>query len=273
MTCLGWYATPQLKNHTHAHSRDSSSIRFIDVPVELDPLAGGHGKPLSTRTSQAKCSTGTGERWNGCEVGEDDAQRGHAGCARHMKCTNIFAPFSLDANGYRSALLFVIHSSTATMSSAQDKVICALVLLKSSFRIAAARVRPHQPPEWKLCVQVSIPANVDPLTIVQQLCMVLGDVSLILVYQAEARSLLLRLYAYDRVVLVSPPSTLIRALHPSSVPAEWKALLAVYWQPAEMVYSYTQRSTRTTTDSEVLMSTSTSTSTSGLFEKYRYRPK
>ena len=75
-------------------------------------------------------------------------------------------------------------SSIRAVTRRQHKLVCAVVLLKSSFRIAGTRIRPHHPPEWKLCVEVAVPVSIDPLTIIQQLFMVLGDVNLILVHQA-----------------------------------------------------------------------------------------
>ena len=147
------------------------------------------------------------------------------------------------------------------MSSSFGKLVCAVVLLKSSVRIAAARVRPGHPPEWKLCLEVAVPAPIDPLTMIQQLFAALGEVHTILVHQAEARSSLLRLYAHDVVVLVDRPSAPNRA---SSAPPDRKSVLAVYWPLAGMVHTYTRRSAP---DGEA-----EGAPTSGLFNKYRYRP-
>ena len=156
------------------------------------------------------------------------------------------------------------------MAAQPKQLVCALVLLKSSFRLAAANIHSHQPPQWKLCVEVAVSAAIDPLTVIQPLLTVLGGVSAILVHQAEARSLLLQLYAQDMVVMVSQPTSRSRAVWSStaSISASWSALLTVYWQPVDMIHAHARRAEqRATKDGEPRSGLA-----SGLFDKYRYRP-
>ena len=157
------------------------------------------------------------------------------------------------------------------MSAPPQQLVCALVLLKSSFRLAAANVHSHQPPEWKLCVEVAVPAAIDPLTVIQPLLTALGGVSAILVHQVKARSLLLHCYAQDVVVMVSQPTSHSRALWSSTaISASWSALLAVHWQwqPADMIHAHARRAEQTATkDGEPRSGLAL-----GLFDKYRYRP-
>jgi hypothetical protein len=122
-----------------------------------------------------------------------------------------------------------------------SKLICSVVLLKSSFRIAAATVSVNKPLEWKMCAEVVVPASLDHLIMLEQFLVVLGTVDRILVYQAEARSSLLHRHAHDMVVMVDQPSSRNRALWPRATQSSWTSRLLACWQAADMIFSHVRR--------------------------------
>ena len=147
-------------------------------------------------------------------------------------------------------------------------LLCAVVLLKSSFRIAAATVSAHSPLEWKMCAEVVVPASLNHLIMMEQLLAILGDVDRILVYQAEARSCLLRRYAHDMVVMVDQPNSRSRALWPRATQLICTSQLLACWQAADMIFSHVRRLNH----SAPLNVTNEITPVLGVFDQYRYRP-
>ena len=117
-------------------------------------------------------------------------------------------------------------------------------------------------------MEVVLSKSSDPVHIVEQLCA--ADPAVILVCQPELRSLLLRRYAHDTVVLVNESSlsntrkvsraSIRRAFWWTFVPDPWKPSLDACWQVADMTYSYCRQRT-------IRQDTTTS-----LFDRYRYRP-
>ena len=152
-----------------------------------------------------------------------------------------------------------------------DLTVVAVVLAPTRLQFASSTYQPTSTswqPQWQKCVEVVLPKSSDPVHIVEQLCA--ADPSVILVCRPELRSLLLRRYAHDMVVLVdesglSKTSKVGRAGRRRAfwwtfVPDPWKPSLDACWQVADMTYSYCRQCT-------IRQDTTTS-----LFDRYRYRP-
>jgi len=126
---------------------------------------------------------------------------------------------------------------------AMSRLIAAVTFSSTRAHVAAASVsRQSAVPVWRLCAEVVLPKDVDPLLVVERLLSALhSEVEVILVHQPEALSVLLRRYAQDTIVLVQTPHAKSQALWAPLVPREWAPLLLAHWKVADLVYTYTRR--------------------------------
>ena len=139
--------------------------------------------------------------------------------------------------------------------------ITAITLSKRKLELAAAQFEPGQQPKWRMCTKIALPASADPLTAVERFC---ASSDLILVHQPAVRSMLLRRFAHDTVLLVSPPHVKSRALWSPLVPKDWAAQLLAQWQAVDLVYTHVRRANQ----ARLLPSLSASV----FFDQFKYRP-
>jgi hypothetical protein len=126
--------------------------------------------------------------------------------------------------------------------SAMSRLITAAILSSTRVQLAVAviAVKPSSGRvEWKVCTEAVVTRGVDPLLVLERLLLpeVSTEVDVILVHQPEARSMLLRRYAQNTVVLMQPPHQKSRALWLPLVPKEWAPLLTAHWRLADLVYA------------------------------------
>ena len=144
-----------------------------------------------------------------------------------------------------------------TMSS--DFLVVVVLTTSTRLHFASAVVQPAST-SWRQCLEVVLSRSSDPVHIVEQLCLGCGpDPSVILVCQPELRSVLLRRYAHDTVVLVEGASATGSARGSVWWPVvleRWRAALTRMWRVADMMYSHAK--------------TRQCPKTTGLFDKYRY---
>ena len=163
--------------------------------------------------------------------------------------------------------------STRTMAN----VVVAVVYSATRLQFASATIQSDcesgWQPQWQRCVEVVLTKSSDPVQVVEQLCGGAdADPSVIVVSQLELRSMLLRRYAHDTIILVDEtarePNRRNGRKQPAIwwpfVPNAWEAATKQNWRVADMLYTYARRIH--------LEELGVPPSGSGLFDRYRYVP-
>ena len=128
-------------------------------------------------------------------------------------------------------------NNATTMSD----LIAAVVLSKGKLQLAAVELRSDQTVEWKLCVEVVVPALVDPLLILEKHFALLSNARFILVHQQEVLTLLQRRYARRVLVHADPPQLKSRELWSPWTPQDWAPLLSAHWRVADLIHAHRRR--------------------------------
>ena len=124
---------------------------------------------------------------------------------------------------------------------AMSNLIAAVVLSKGKLQLVAVELDSNQTIEWKLCVEVVVPALVDPLLILEKHFAPLSNARFILVHQQEVLTLLQRRYARGVLVHADPPQLRSRELWSPWMPEDWAPLLSAHWRVADLIYAHRRR--------------------------------
>jgi hypothetical protein len=159
---------------------------------------------------------------------------------------------------------------STSLPSIMSRLVAGVILSTTRVQVAVASM--DTSPNWKLVTSAVVPRGLNPLLVLENLLSAVGEVDTILIHQPEARSVLLRRYAQDTVVLVQPAHAKSRVLWTKLMPKDWASLLMAHWRVVDLVYTLARREYQVAAIGERSAGDKHVSSAADFFERFKYRP-